>query len=200
MTKFIPKDQEKVVEDAAIRNKRNEAIDPPTPRHKTQTLRRGVYLEQPLKGRDRRRGRNNSKRKRKQRKAKRKPKKEERKQETEQKPKRRLKKKTSTEVKAKEGRTKRCERGLVAEPGWQTRKLAKGGSDRNTKKNTYRFGRSNALSCGGGPNVVDITQEKRGTAKVQRGLRTLGAIKTGRRSEQRGVWEASSWYELYQQT
>ena len=39
MTKFIPNDQEKVVEDAAIRNKRNEAINPPTPRNKTQTLR-----------------------------------------------------------------------------------------------------------------------------------------------------------------
>ena len=29
MTKFIPNDQEKVVEDAAIQNKRNEAIDSP---------------------------------------------------------------------------------------------------------------------------------------------------------------------------
>ena len=43
MTKFIPNDQEKMAEDAAIRNKTNETIDPLTPRDNTQTLRRGVY-------------------------------------------------------------------------------------------------------------------------------------------------------------
>ena len=35
MTKLTPKDQEKVVEDAAIRNKINKAIYSPTPRSKT---------------------------------------------------------------------------------------------------------------------------------------------------------------------
>ena len=39
MTEFIPEDQEKVVEDAAIRNKRTEAINSSTPRNETQTLR-----------------------------------------------------------------------------------------------------------------------------------------------------------------
>ena len=34
MTKFIPNEQEKVVEDVAIRNKRKEAIDSTQPRNK----------------------------------------------------------------------------------------------------------------------------------------------------------------------
>ena len=43
--------------------------------------------------------------------------------------------------------------------------------------------------------MVDITRDKGDTARVLRGLRTLGATKTGRRSEQRGGRETCSWCE-----
>ena len=99
MTKFIPNDQEKVVEDAAIRDKRNEVIASATPRNKTLNLRRGVYWGQPLQGRPKERktelkaeakGENSQSERRRKTKENRR-----------QKPKRKLKKKTKIEVEAK---------------------------------------------------------------------------------------------------
>ena len=80
MTKFIPYDHKKVVEDAAIRNRRNEAIDYPRSRNKNpNTTKRGCSLRKTTE-RETKREKDRTQRKGERRKQpKRKPKKDDRK-------------------------------------------------------------------------------------------------------------------------
>ena len=48
MTKFIPEDQEKVIEDAAIRSKLTEARDSPTPQVTGSNLTSNVFFTETL--------------------------------------------------------------------------------------------------------------------------------------------------------
>ena len=111
IAKFIPNDEEQVVQVAAIRNKRNDAIYSRTPRCRAQILQRDVYGEQPLKGRPKEgktefeaeaKGESGQSENRRKTKTNRR-----------QKPKRRLKQKIKTEVKSKR-RTQKRIAGAIA--------------------------------------------------------------------------------------